>query len=145
MYEQEEEFMCGTDRLSAFDSVLHSWIIKFVEMIGINNKIISSTKKTVSYWKTSMCLYAEEKLIATENNEIQCGIFQGDLLSPLLFCISFILLTEQMNTFNTEFEEHTTQTKILHLHCVDSLKVTVKTEDELQKQMQAEPSIMISM
>jgi hypothetical protein len=88
MYEQEEEFMYGTDCQKAFDSVPHSWIIKSLEVIGINNKIIFFTKKTISYWKTSMCLYAEEKLIETEDNEIQCGIFQETYYHHCYFALA---------------------------------------------------------
>jgi len=33
----------------AFDSVPHSWIIKSLELIWINNKIISFTKKAMNY------------------------------------------------------------------------------------------------
>jgi hypothetical protein len=50
--------------------------------------------------------------IETEDLKIQCGIFQGDSLSPLLFCICLIPLTEQLNRLNTGYEEHITKTKI---------------------------------
>ena len=45
----------------AFDSVPHIWIIKSLQLIGINNKIISFTKKAMSYWKTSthVCTYIQ--------------------------------------------------------------------------------------
>ena len=79
-----------------FDRVPHSWIIKSLELIGINNKVISFNKKVMNYWKTRMCLHAENKLIETEDIKIQCGIFQGDSLSPPLFCICLIPLTEQL-------------------------------------------------
>jgi len=41
-----------------------------------------------------MHLHTEGNIKETEYLEIQCGIFQGDPLSPLLFCISLIPLTE---------------------------------------------------
>ena len=65
----------------------------------------------MSSWRTCMCLHTENKLIETEDIKIQCGIFQGDTLSPLLFCICLIPLTEQMNRLDTGYEEHTTKTK----------------------------------
>ena len=64
------------------------------------------------YWKTRMCLRAENKLIETEGIKIRCEIFQGDSFSPLLFCICFIPVTEQLNRLNTGYEEHITKTKI---------------------------------
>jgi len=62
-----------------------------------------------------MRLHTEKKLIETEDIKIQFGIFQGDSLSPLLFCICLIPLTEYLKRLNTEYEEHKTKTKISHL------------------------------
>jgi len=46
--------MAWIDYQKAFDNVPHSWMIKYLELIWINNKIIYFTKKAMSYWKTSM-------------------------------------------------------------------------------------------
>jgi len=86
------------------------------------------------YWRTR--LQTENKLAETDNIKIQCGIFQGDSLSPLLFCICLIPLTEQLNRLNTGYEEHTTKTKISHLLYMDDLKLITKSEEKLQKQIQ---------
>jgi hypothetical protein len=83
-----------------------------------------------------MCLHAKQKSIQTEDIKIECGIFQGDSLSPLLFCICLIPLTEQLNTLNTGYEEHTTKTKISHLLYMDDLKLIAKSEEELQREIQ---------
>ena len=50
--------MAWMDYQKAFDMVPHSWIIKSLELIGINNKVILFTKKVTTYWKTRMCLHA---------------------------------------------------------------------------------------
>jgi hypothetical protein len=63
-------------------------------------------------------------------------VFQGDSLSHLLFFISLIPLTEQLNKLNTGYEEHTTRTEIPHTLYMNNLKLMGKTEEELQKQMQ---------
>ena len=65
--------------------------------------------------------------------KIQCGIFQGDSLSPLLFCICLIPLMKQLYRFNTGYEEHITKTKISHLLYMDDLKLIAKSQEELQK------------
>src|SRR5215469_1553793 len=128
--------MAWIDYQKAFDRVPHSRIIKSLELIGINNKVIAFTKMAMTYWRTQMRLYAENERIETEDIKIQCGIFQGDSLSPLLFCICLIPLTEQLNRLNTGYEEHTTKTKILHLLYMDDLKLIAKSEEELRKQIQ---------
>jgi hypothetical protein len=119
---------------------------KFLELIGINNKIISFTKKFMSYWRISMCLHTETKLIEREYIEIQCGIFQGDSLSPLQICISLIPFTEQLNSLNTGYKEHTTKTKISHLLYMDDLKSWSVNQGKSTKNRykQLKLSVMIS-
>jgi len=95
--------------------VPNTWIIKSLELTGINNKVLYFTKKTMSYWKTIMRLHTERKITETEDLEITRGIHEGESLSPLLFCISLIPCTEQLNKLNTEYEEQTTKTKGSHL------------------------------
>ena len=97
--------MAWIDFQKAFDRVPHSCIIKSLELIGINNKVISFTKKVMNYWKTRMYLHAENKLIETDDIKIQCRIFQEDSLSALLFCICLMPLMEQLNRLNTGYEE----------------------------------------
>ena len=81
-------------------------------------------------------LTRRNKLTETEDIKIQCGIFQGNSLSPLLFCICLIPLTEQLNRLNTGYEEHTTKTKTSHLLYMDDLKLIAKSEEELKNQVQ---------
>jgi len=83
-----------------------------------------------------MRLHTENKPIETEDIKIQCRIFQADSLSPQLFCICLIPLTEHLNRLNTGYEEHTTKTKISHLLYMDGFKLIAKSEERLQKQVQ---------
>jgi len=78
-----------------------------------------------------MHLHTDGKIMWTEDIEVQCGIYPGDSLSTLLFCISLIHLTEQLNKLNTGYEEHTTKTKVSHLLYLDDLKLIGKTEEEI--------------
>jgi len=90
-----------------------------------------------------MRLHAENELVETEDIKIQCGIFQGDSLSPLLFYICLISLTEQLNTLNTGYEEHMTKTKISHLLYMDDLKLIAKSDEELRKQIRTVKNLAI--
>jgi hypothetical protein len=72
-------------------------------------------------------------------------IFQGDSLSPLLFCISLSPLTEQLNKLKTGYEEHTTKTKISQLFYMVDLKLIGKTYKKSKNRCkQLEKSVMIS-
>jgi hypothetical protein len=96
-----------------------------------------------------MRLYTKGKLIETEDIGIgiQRGVFEGYSLSQMLFCISLIPLTEQLNKLNklnTEYEEQATKTNVSHFLYMDDLKVRGKTEEEIQNLMQTESSVMTS-
>jgi len=128
--------LAWTDCEKAFDRVPHSWIIKSLELIGIYNKVISFSKKVMSYWRTCMRLHTGNKLMETDDIKIQCAIFQADSLSPLIFCICLICLTEQLNRLNTGYKQHTRKTKVSELLYMDDLKLIAKSDEELQKQIQ---------
>jgi hypothetical protein len=68
--------------------VTHSWIIEYLELIGINNKIILFTKKTMSSWKSTVLSYAEERLIGTEDTEVGWGMFQKRLVITTYFALA---------------------------------------------------------
>jgi hypothetical protein len=68
--------MAWIDYQKAFDRVPHSWIIKSLELIGINNKVIAFTKKTMTYWRACMRLHAEHELIKTEDIKYNMGYFK---------------------------------------------------------------------
>jgi hypothetical protein len=97
--------------------------------------MIALTKKVMTYRRTRMRLHAEDELIEREDIKIEFGIFQGDSLSPLLFCICLFPLTEQLNRLNTGYEEHMTKKKLSHLLYMDDLKLTAKSEEEIRKQV----------
>jgi hypothetical protein len=67
------------DYQKVFDRVPHSWIIKSIEIIGINTKVISFTQKVMGYWRTRMRLHTENKLIETEDIIIQCWNISREL------------------------------------------------------------------
>ena len=70
--------MAWIDYQKAFDRVPHISIIKSLEIIGINSKVISFTKKVMGYWRKHVRLHTEIKSIETDDIKIQCGIFQAD-------------------------------------------------------------------
>jgi hypothetical protein len=63
--------------------------------------IKNNNNKIISHWRTRMRVHTGKKPTEMEETEILRGIFQGDSLSPLLFCICLIPLTEQLKRLNT--------------------------------------------
>ena len=59
------------------------------------------------------------------------GIFQGDILSPLLFVLSMIPLSLILQKVNAAYEWGKKEYKVNHLLFMDDLKLYAKNEDQL--------------
>ena len=112
------------DYKKAFDSVPHSWILKSLEMHRVSPIIIRFMENSMKNWKTTMNLYHAEGTLISRMMDIKSGIFQGDSLSPLLFCISLAPLSHLLNDSN--FGYTTSSGKLSHLFYMDDLKTYAK-------------------
>lgn len=75
------------DYKKAFDSVPHSWLIYILKHYKIHPNIISFLNTSMLQWGTKLKLMKNNS-ITTGPIKIQRGIFQGDALSPLWFCMA---------------------------------------------------------
>ena len=64
--------------------------------------------------------------------QIRRGIFQGDSLSPLLFCIALTPLTNELNRADCGYQVHGTERKICQLLYMDDLKLLGRNENDLE-------------
>ena len=85
------------DYKKAFDSVPHEWILRSLELFKVSPKVVGFLKHNMKNWKTQLILTHESGTLMSDNINIKRGIFQGDSLSPLLFCISLIPLSLELN------------------------------------------------
>ena len=81
-------------------------------------------------WKTQLILIHESGTLMSDNINTKRGIFQGDSLSPLLFCISLIALSFELLSLEYGYKIRTE--RITHLFYMDDLKLYVKDDDELE-------------
>jgi hypothetical protein len=63
------------------------------------------------------------------------GIFQGDCLSLLLFCIALIPLTNELNRADCGYKVHGTERKISHLLRMDDLKLLGRNENDWKNEV----------
>jgi hypothetical protein len=103
------------DYQKAFDSVPHSWVEKSTELVGVNSKIVRFCKLSVNKWTTMLHLNIKQEVMRSQPIQIQKGIFQGDSLLPLLFCIALTTLKNKLNRDDCEYQAHRTERKISHL------------------------------
>ena len=85
------------DYKKAFDSVPHEWILRSLELFKVSPRIVDFLKHMTN-WKTQITLTYKKGTLMSDNINIKRGIFQGDSLSPLLFCISLIPLSLELNS-----------------------------------------------
>ena len=117
------------DYRKAFDSVPHSWILKTMQIYKISPTLINFMKHSMSTWKTTMILNYSTGKIETNPIRVRNGIFQGDSLSPLLFCLALAPLSTLLN--NTDMGYTVYGEKLNHLFYMDDLKLYAKNEGQL--------------
>jgi hypothetical protein len=127
--------MLCIDYQKAFDSVPHSWIEKSIELIGVNNKIVKFCKLSMEKWITKLQFKTNQEFMQSRLMKINRGIFQGDSLSPLLFCIALIPLTNELNRSKCGYQVYGTERNINHLLYTDDLKFIGRSEEELRNEI----------
>ena len=121
------------DYRKAFDSVSHSWIVKCLELYNIDNKIIKFLKRNMTQWKTALVINHQNGSEKSTPINIRRGIFQGDSLSPLLFCMALFPLSKLIKRHNYGYKCH--GKTISHLFYMDDLKLFAKNDKELRELM----------
>ena len=111
------------DYKKAFDSVPHTWTIKWVELY----KICPTITRFVNH---------DKGMMTSRKIEIKSGIYQGDSLSPLMFCLALVPLISLLNKsgygHNTPMHG-----KISHLFYMDDLTTYAKNDDDQTGQPRA--------
>ena len=118
------------DYKKAFDSVPHDWILRSLDLCNVSPTIINFLQKSMKQWKTQLLLTHQNGTITCENLKIKRGIFQGDSLSPLLFCTSLIPLTFELK--NSGYGYKIGEDKFSHLFYMDDLKLYGKDDNEIE-------------
>ncbi|XP_050679442.1 uncharacterized protein LOC126975555 [Leptidea sinapis] len=123
------------DYKKAFDSIPHSWLIKILQIYKINPKIINFLHDIMSRWKTTLYLNTNQNTITTREIAIRKGIYQGDSLSPLWFCLALNPLSHLLRDCRAGYRlKHDIQETIVsHLIYMDDIKLYGKTEMEMKK------------
>lgn len=127
-------FMTYVDYEKAFDSIPHDWLIKTLLIYGINNNLTQFLKTSMKQWKTRLILNTEPTSIQTDDISIRRGIFQGDSLSALWFCLALNPLSFILNntTYGYTIRIHNEQRLFTHLLYMDDLKLYASNESQLK-------------
>jgi hypothetical protein len=92
-------------------------------------------------WNTRLFLKTKQEIMQSQPIQIRRGILQGDCLSPLLFCIALIPLTNELNRADCGYQVHGTEREISHLLYMDDLKLLGRNESDLENEIKTVQTI----
>ena len=119
--------MAWIDYTKAYDMVPHPW------MVGAAKNMISMISSCFVNWKTVLTSGGAE----IGQVFIRGGIFQGDSLSPLLFIVVMLPLTQVLRKIKAGYEMAKGMRSSDHLLFMDDLKLYGATKDQLDSLIHA--------
>lgn len=126
--DEEDLHTAFIDYQKAFDSVPHSWLLESLNIYKVDPQITKLLETMMSRWETNIIINQNHI-----NIKIKRGIFQGDALSALWFCIALNPLSTALNNRGNGYYMHNTQEKISHLMYMDDIKLIARTQTGLKR------------
>lgn len=122
------------DYKKAYDSIPHSWLLHTLQNYKIHPTIVTFLETTMKHWQTKLITNSNKIQTQTETINIRRGIFQGDALSPLWFCLALNPLSHMLNKSNCGYSlknngEHIT---LSHLLYMDDIKLFSNKYESLE-------------
>jgi hypothetical protein len=87
----------------------------------------------MTFWRTTLNISINNTKLKSEPIQIKRGIYQGDSLSPLWFCLAINPLTNLLSTgygFNIRLN-NTTLSKLNHLLYMDDIKLYASKKNHI--------------
>ncbi len=129
--EKRDLSVAWVDYRKAYDLVPHRWITRALKATSAPRPVRVLVKKLMTMWATDLCVWTPngpEKIPV----DVKRGIFQGDSLSPLLFCICVAPLSEAVGKTRGFQAVHQVD-PITHLMYMDDLKVYAENRESLEE------------
>lgn len=121
--------MAYIDYTKAFDSVPHDWLLKVLDIYKIDLKVKHLLSSMMNLWKTRLMVNGQQAGMVN----IKSGIFQGDTLSPLWFCLALNPLSKLLNNTKVGYKlTRNASKKLNHLLLMDDLKLYAETSQKLK-------------
>ena len=119
------------DYMKAYDSIPHSWLTEMMTIYKIDKNTINFITQLMPSWRTRIYLPHSEGCTTTEDIRFLRGIFQGDTLSPLLFCLALAPIRNILKKANVGYKIG--ETKVSNLLYIDDLKCYAKNDVEMER------------
>lgn len=122
------------DYQKAFDSIPHSWLIEVLSIYKIHPTLVNFLASVMNNWRTTIEVKNKTLNRKTGVIPIRRGIFQGDCLSALWFCIAINSLSRLLNDSGYGFKikkDRDEMYQVNHLLYMDDLKLYASTKTHL--------------
>ena len=113
----------------AFDLVPHQWVKATLKTIQAPQWIKRLLKGVIPQWKTDIVVRTDQGRNVALPVSFKRGLFQGDALSPFLFCMSVAPISRSLRStpgIVSSFQPR----KITHLLYMDDLKLYDSSRSE---------------
>jgi hypothetical protein len=108
--------------------VPHTWIEKCLKIYKVCPTTINFIVQSMNNWNTTLNLHHTNGFLIYRPINIKSGIFQGDLLSPLLFYLALAPLSTMLNGSNYGYLSQ--NGKVSHLFYMDDLKTFARDDNQ---------------
>ena len=119
------------DYQKAYDHVPHSWLEQMLEYISVPGKVRHCLSALIPLWKTQFSIKSGRDTVHAELS-LKRGLFQGDSLSPLLFCLCIVPLSHALRTADMGYRCKHLAEGITHQLYLDDLKVYTRGREKLE-------------
>ena len=119
------------DYRKAYDSIPHNWLLECLRLFQFPSVLVGCLERLVPLWRTTLYLQVHNS-VTTQLSEvsIKCGIFQGDTLSPLLFCLALNPLSYLLD--NLKGYKISSTVNLTHLMYMDDIKLFAQDDNGLR-------------
>ena len=119
------------DYKKAYDSITHSWLTEILDLYKIDDQTRFFITYLMKNWHTKIHLPHDAGCISIEEIFFLRGIFQGDSLSPLLFCLALTPISNILKRNNVGYMIQ--RRKVSHLLYMDDLKIFARGIAEMER------------
>ncbi|KAL1448377.1 hypothetical protein WDU94_008928 [Cyamophila willieti] len=126
---------CFIDYQKAYDSVPHDWLVEVLKIYKIHPAITNLLKTLMENWRTTLCIQKSTHNNSSTEIKIKRGIFQGDSLSPLWFCLALNPLSKLLLRTKLGYKLNTSGGSqiVSHQLYMDDLKLYAPSHETLNQ------------
>jgi len=138
VYHKRNLSMAWLDYRKAFDTTSHAYLLVLLKCLRVHPQMQRCIGDLLPLWKTRFVISSGKRSSTTEPVIYRRGVFQGDSLSPLLFCISLLPISQQLragpgySAGPPSRREH----KVTHLFYMDDLKIFAASEKAVHQALE---------